>query len=218
MSEIIKVSYTGKVKDTGQVFDTTYEDIAKEHGIYTDKFVYGPVPVILGTGSIIKGLEEELSKMKVGESKTITVKPEKGFGERDPKLLKLVPMKVFKDSGFEPRPGLVVSLEDGLKGTIVSVSGGRVQIDFNHELAGKTLEYEVKLEARAETDEERMQMIAEMVFPKHKLKLRKEEDEITVEIPEEASKLKELEVRKKTLIELLKNYAGAKKVKVVEEY
>ena len=216
MTEIIKVSYTGRVKG-GDVFDTTDEKVAKEHNIHSPAMVYGPVPIILGEGQVLKGLEEGLSSMKEGESKTIEMPPEKAFGERDNRLVKLLPIKVFKDSGIRPVPGMSVDLQNGMKARIRSVSGGRVQIDMNHELAGKALEYDAKIEGKAKDDNERMQFICEMVFPKNAIKSEKKDKEITVSLPKDVLHLKDLPIRKDTLTALLKGNLKAETIKIVEE-
>ena len=217
MTEIIKVNYTGRIKD-GEVFDTTFENVAKEHKIHAPNFVYAAAPVILGEGNIIKGLEEALKDMKEGENKTILVPPEKAFGNRDNKLVRLLPIKVFKDNKVNPFPGMSVNLEGGLIGKVRSVSGGRVQVDFNHELAGKTLEYDMTVVKKAKDDNEKMEWISEIVFPKHKIKLEKKDKEITIGLPKEVKALRDLGFRKNKLVELLKKHIKVDSVKITEEY
>ena len=87
--DLIRLEYTGKIKETGEIFDTTSEEIAKREDIYNQNARYGPVPIIVGGKKIIEGIDEALLKMNVGEEKTIEVPPKKGFGERSPKLMKL---------------------------------------------------------------------------------------------------------------------------------
>ncbi len=217
MTEIIKVNYTGRIKD-GEVFDTTFEDVAKEHKIYAPNYVYAAAPIILGEGGIIKGLEEALKDMKEGENKTVVVPPEKAFGNRDNKLLRLLPIKVFKDNKVNPFPGMAVNLEGGLIGKVRSVSGGRVQVDFNHELAGKTLEYKIKVEKRAKDDNEKMEWISELIFPRFKIKMEKKDKEITATLPKEVKSLRDLGFRKNKLVELLKKHIKIDSVKLTEEY
>ncbi|RLF75199.1 peptidylprolyl isomerase, partial [Thermococci archaeon] len=128
--DVIKLHYTGKIKETGEIFDTTYEDVAKEAGIYNEKGIYGPVPIAVGAGHVIKGLDEALEGLEVGKKYTLEIPPEKAFGKRDPKLIKTFTIGQFRRQGIYPFPGLDVEIETDsgkkLKGRVMSVSSGRV--------------------------------------------------------------------------------------------
>ena len=219
--EIIRVSFTGRLKDTGGVFDTTSAEVAKKHGIFNEHAVYGPTPFIVGEGRLIKGLEEALIGMKPGEQKTILIPPKNGFGERDPELVKLVPLKVFKANGVSPAPGMRLVLENNLPGKVQSVSGGRVRIDFNHDLAGKTLEYDLKLEERLKEDRDKIKALFELVFfrvPSEELKIKKTEKELELILPKECTKLSDLQAKKMVLMGYVKKCTGIDKIQVTEEY
>ncbi|MCK9581400.1 MAG: peptidylprolyl isomerase [Methanoregula sp.] len=142
--DFIKLSYTGKVGDN--VFDTTNEDEAKTAGIHSPNAVYGPVTICIGQKHVIAGLDEELVGKKVGDEATVTVPPEKAFGERDPKRLKSFPKNQFKE---KPVRGMQVKLEEAGEGTVVDVIGTKVLVDFNAPLAGATLTYSYKIEETA---------------------------------------------------------------------
>ena len=93
--DFIKLSYTGKVGDN--VFDTTDADEAKKAGIHNDNAVYGPVTICIGQKHVIVGLDEELVGKKIGAEGTVTVPPEKAFGQRDPKRVQSFPKNQFKE-------------------------------------------------------------------------------------------------------------------------
>ena len=78
MAEFLRIEYTGKEKDTGTVFDTTDEKIAKEAGTYKEDGVYGSAPIVLGKKMLLKGLEDVLKNMKEGEEKSVELPPELG--------------------------------------------------------------------------------------------------------------------------------------------
>lgn len=158
--DFVKINYTGKVKETGEVFDTTREDVAKKEGIFSERIKYGPVLVIVGYERVVKGLDEELLKMKVGERKEVEIPPEKGFGKRDPNLIKLIPLSEFKKQKIEPHPGMNLTM-GGLNCKVISVGSGRVRVDFNHPLAGKTLIYDVEVKEKIENDEEKVKALCE---------------------------------------------------------
>jgi len=144
--DFVEVDYVGRIKDTGQVFDVTKEKIAKKENVYNPKTSYKPVVLIVGADFIIKGLDEGLRGMKVGEKKKVDVPPSKAFGDRKENMIKTIPLAKFKEQNLDPLPGAVVNIGN-LRGRIVSVSGGRVRVDFNHPLAGKTLEYEIEIKS-----------------------------------------------------------------------
>src|SRR3989344_4635629 len=139
--DFVRIDYVGRL-ETGEIFDLTKEDLAKKEKVYNKNIKYRPIPIIIGKGFVIPGLDKALMDMNVGDKKGIEVSPEDGFGQRDPKLIRVLPKKVFKD--FEPRQGLVVDF-GGMKGRIQSVTGNRIRVDFNNPLAGKKLLYEIAI-------------------------------------------------------------------------
>ena len=139
--DFIRLSYTGRVGDN--VFDTTSEDKAKKAGIHNANATYGPVAICVGQKHVILGLDEELEGKKAGAEGTVTVAPDKAFGERDPKRVKSFPKNQFKE---KPVRGMPVRLEEQGEGTVVDVIGSKVIVDFNAPLAGQTLTYDYKIE------------------------------------------------------------------------
>lgn len=173
--DFVKINYVGKIKESGKVFDTTVEEVAKENKIYDEKIKFKAIPVVIGAGHVIKGLDEALIGTEVGEKKIVEIPPEKGYGQRDPKLVKVVPLKDFKKQGLAPVPGMRVEA-DGRIGKVQSVGAGRVRVDFNYELAGKVLEYEVNVEEKINKLEEKIRLLLELHFPRidqneHEIKL-----------------------------------------------
>lgn len=145
VGDFVEIEFVGKVKESGEIFDLTDEALAKEKKIYNPRVKYGPVMVVLGGGYVLKGLDLELQKMKPGEKKVVALQAEQAFGPRDPNFVKVFPFAEFKKEGKEPKVGQWLSTDRGLQGKIVSIAGGRVSVDFNHPLAGKALEYDVKM-------------------------------------------------------------------------
>ena len=141
--DFIRLSYTGKVGDN--VFDTTSEDEAKKAGIHNQNSVYGPVTICVGQKHVILGLDEELAGKKAGAKGTVTVAPDKAFGQRDPKRVQSFPKSQFKE---KPVRGMPVRLEEQGEGTVVDVIGSKVIVDFNAPLAGQTLTYEYRIEEK----------------------------------------------------------------------
>ena len=138
--DFVKVNFTGKIKETDDVFDTTYEEIAQEAGIFEENKTYKPIPIVVGGNHLLPAIEEAIIGLNEGETKHIEVESDNAFGPRDPKMIQLVPMKEFRKQGMNPMPGMKIQSE-GATGKILTVKGGREKVDFNHELAGKELIY-----------------------------------------------------------------------------
>jgi len=133
----------------------------------------------------VKGLEETLREMNVGEKRHVRLAPEKAFGQRRRELVAVVPLQEFRQRKIMPVSGLVIEI-DGRYGKVQTVSGGRVRVDFNSDLAGKEVEYDVKVEKELKTAEEQVQALAEKYFayaPSVKAKVAGKKATITIGAP-----------------------------------
>lgn len=157
--DFVRISYTGKL-ESGEIFDLTDEELAKKEGIFNPKIKYKPVPVIIGAGFVIPGLDKALAGMDTGEKKSVEVQSSEAFGERNAKLVRVIPRKVFRDMNYEPKQGQIVDFS-GTKGRIQSVSAGRVMVDFNNPLAGKVLKYELEIKEKIDDSEGRINVVFE---------------------------------------------------------
>ncbi|HDM22478.1 MAG TPA: peptidylprolyl isomerase [Methanomicrobia archaeon] len=159
--DFVEIDYVAKIAETDQVFDTTMEDKARKYKIYKENFKYEPIRVVVGAEYVIKGMDEALFKMNVGEEKTIEVPPEKGFGRRDPKLIVKVPLREFRKHNITPKPGIRIEI-NGRWATVRNVNSGRVNLDFNHFLAGKTLIYDIKINSKIEDIHEKIKILMKL--------------------------------------------------------
>ena len=153
--DFVRVNFTGKVKDTEEVFDTTYDEVAQEVGLFDENKTYKPIPIVVGGNHLLPAIEEAIIGLEEGETKHVEVDADNAFGPRDPKMVQLVPMKEFKKQGMTPFPGMKIQSE-GNTGKILTVNGGRVKVDFNHELAGKDLVYDVEVTEIIADEEEKI--------------------------------------------------------------
>ncbi len=177
--------------EKGGVFDSTKGEIAKK--LYGKE---GPLLVILGITPMLKGVEEELYMMEEGEERDIIVQPEKGFGFRDKKNTMVVPISQFERI---PHIGDVVSIEtygNIRVGIVVSVNSGRVLLDLNHPLAGKTTYFKIKIVKKLSTDKEKAEAL-----------LRENVKDFSIEDNKAIIKDKLSEEEKNALKELFKNYS-----------
>ncbi len=86
----ISIDYIGHLPD-GKVFDTSIEKVAVENNVFTPGREYKPLNFTVGKGEVIQGLDEGVVGMKVGESRVLTIPPEKGYGPVLPFLIKVIP-------------------------------------------------------------------------------------------------------------------------------
>jgi len=175
--DFIRLNFTGKIKETDEVFDTTLQDVADEAGILVENKEYGPIPIIVGGGHLLKAIDNAVIGKDVGESIHVSITPEEGFGQRDSNLIQLVPMKEFKKQGIDPVRGMKLSTDDGTA-KVISVNGGRVKVDFNHDLAGKNLEYDVDVVEIIDSDEEKIKSMIELHYSYPNMDLDKTEIDI----------------------------------------
>jgi len=152
--DFVRVDYTGKLSD-GNVFDTTKEKVARENKIFSEKMDYSPVAVCIGEKQILPGLDEQFEGKEVGKEYTVTLPPEKAFGKRDIKKMRIVPANTFREHNISPQPGLQVDI-DGQMGTVTRVSGGRIIVNFNHPLAGKEITYIFKINEKINDTREKL--------------------------------------------------------------
>ncbi len=208
--DFILIEYTATAKETGEVIDTTSADVAKQHNIFSEDRVYEPLLVIIGEGRIVKGLEEALQEMNEGEEKVIEVPPEKAYGVRDPTKLRRIPLREFRKADIQPVPGKVVEI-NGMPAVIRDVSGGRVLVDFNHPLAGKTIVYNVKVVKHVKDDEEKIKLLLKRrIKPKDvdtfKIEINKEAGIVKIKVPENEMLNPDIQLAKKALARELFNY------------
>jgi peptidyl-prolyl cis-trans isomerase B (cyclophilin B) len=145
----VTIEYVGRFEDGG-VFDTSRADVASEHGLQdaqgTDDSDYAPLSFTVGAGEIIEGIDEALVGMSEGDEVTIRVPLEKAYGEADPERVREYDAETFEAMvGKVPEVGLHVHAENGLHGDVTAVRADTVEVDFNHELAGRTLVFDIEV-------------------------------------------------------------------------
>lgn len=176
------VEYTVKVKETGELVETTDVNVAKDMNAYDEKQVYGPRLFIIGSGDTIKAFESKLREASLDETNEITVTPEEGYGPRDPSKVRIYPMRKF--AGIRDlEVGTRVEI-DGRIGIVKSMSSGRVSVDFNPPLAGKTLLYQFKVVSKIEQDLDKVKAIVRRMLPRFK------EEAFDIELSDGVAKIK----------------------------
>ena len=110
-------------------------------------FKGGPATFSVGDGSLLPGFEKALFGLRAGDEAEIEIPPEVGFGQRNPANIQQVRRDSFSPD-IDLEPGLVVSFDNGsgeLPGVVEGIGDDEVTVDFNHPLAGQTLNFQVKI-------------------------------------------------------------------------
>ena len=219
--DFILLDYIAKVKETGEVFDTTIEEIAKKERLYKEGEIYEPKLVVIGEGWVLKALDESLTNMDVGKTETIEIPPEKAFGARDPEKVRRVPLRHLTAKGITPTLGMRLEY-DGKMATVRAIGAGRVLLDFNPPLAGKTLVYEVTVKKKLETPEEKIAALIHRRIPTvevEKFKFTIKAKNVTIEMPEEAFYLEGIQVAKRGIaLDIQKFFPEITAVKFTETF
>jgi len=194
---LILVEYTAKVKDTGEVFETTIEAEAKKHSIHDANIKYQPKLVSVGESWVIKGLDEALANSKVGDKTSVEVTPDKGFGERDSGKVRMIALRKLGEDADKVTVGDTIEI-DQKTGIIRFIGSGRVQVDYNHRFAGKTILYDVNVLKALETDDEKINGMLKRHLPvdDSKLVFKKTGTSLDINIPEELFRSDGLQVMK----------------------
>jgi len=221
-SSLILVDYTAKVKDSDEIFDTTIEEDAKKHSIYEQNVKYQPKLVSIGEVSypVLKGLDEALAKTSVGDKLTVEVTPEKGFGERDPKKVRMIPIRKLGEDAEKVSVGDTIEV-DNKRGTIRLIGSGRVQIDYNHRYAGKTILYDVNVIKSLDSSSDKVGGILKNRLPVEdsKIAFDLKDKEVNITIPEEILRADGIQIMKHFIqLDIFKFVPTLEKVSFVETH
>ena len=218
--QLILLDYTAKIKDSGEVFETTIEDEAKKHSLHESNIKYMPKLVSVGEGWVLKGLDDALSETTSGDKKTIEVSPDKGFGDRDKGKVRMIPLRKLGEDAEKVSVGDTVEI-DNKKGIIRYIGSGRVQVDYNHRYAGKTILYDINVKKSLDSDDDRISEILKSRLPieNEKIIYKKTGTAVDVIIPEEIFRADGLAIIKHfTQTDLFKFVTSLTKVNFVETY
>lgn len=210
--DFIRIEYTEMVE--GQVIATTDKDVATEKGIFSEEAQYGPHLIVVGAGQLVKGYEADLIGKEIGYSGTVEIAPENAFGLRDPKLVEIVPINRFKEQ--KPVPGMRVGVENKV-GTVTRVIGRKVNVDFNHPLAGRTIVYDYKIVENIDDQLEKLKALIK-TFAHMDLEVEIKDDVAIIAVLWELGYYKEWLMIRRGLADMIIQHLGLKEVDYVEKH
>ena len=197
--DFVLIDYVAKVKETGEIFDTTMEEVAKKERLYKEGEIYEPKLVVIGEGWVLKALDESLPTLELAKTAPVEISPDKAFGNRDPEKIRLVPLRRLLAKNITPQLGMRVEFE-GKLAIVRTMGAGRVQLDFNPPLAGKTLVYEVTANKKLETKEEKLNALIHRRIPQvdpSKFSVKTKKTTLEIEVPEDAFYVEGLQAAKR---------------------
>ncbi|MFB6078636.1 MAG: peptidylprolyl isomerase [Halarchaeum sp.] len=180
--DFIKLAYTARTVEGGDLVDTTDEDVAEDEGVDTEDQDFSPRTLVLGEGHIFAPVEEDIIGKEVGDTGTVVVEAEDAFGEYDDSQVRTVSVEKIPED--ERYPGGHVDIE-GQHGHVETIIGGRARVDFNHMLAGEDIEYEYEIVDVVEDRVEKAQGLLGMYFDVE-LDMHIETDEVEEEVEVES--------------------------------
>lgn len=216
--DIVLADFDAWVQETNELFDTTSEALAKEHDMFNEKFTYGPQPLIVGKGRLFPGLDESMLKAQVGKEYELVIPPDKAAGPRDPKLVELHPLREFVKQEIEPRVGLEVTVKNK-PAIITAVTAGRVRLDFNNRLAGRTLKYKYKIVEKPTKPAEVVKLLLKMSYGSHEgFEIEHHNKDFKIKLPDACKYDQKWLLTKFRFVTDMRDVLSAETVSFIEEY
>ena len=160
---IVHVDYELYNAESGDLMETTREDVAKEHEMHQEGRTYSPMVCVVGAGNLIPGFEAALAEAKVDKETEISVAPADAYGEKDPQQIETISIDKLIRAVQDPNAlylGAPVNINNR-QGHLSYLAAGRARIDYNHPMAGKTLKYSFKIVKVVEGKEEQVMALLE---------------------------------------------------------
>ncbi|MFX1286271.1 MAG: peptidylprolyl isomerase [Promethearchaeota archaeon] len=136
-NKFVEIGNTVKIKYIGKLHDNTIFDQSKGNQ---------PLRFEVGVGEVIKGLDDAVIGMEIGQEKEVEIPPQFGYGGYNPRKVKKIP-KGIKERDLKENSVIDVKLKGGrsVLATVLEVTNSYVLLDFNHPLAGKKLFFKIRL-------------------------------------------------------------------------
>jgi peptidylprolyl isomerase len=197
--DFILIDYVAKIKETNEVFDTTKDEVAKKEHLHKEGEINEPKLVVVGEGWVLKALDDAILNAEVGKAETVEIPSDKAFGPRDPEKIRRVPIKQLYTKEINPVVGARIEFQ-GKMATIRSIGAGRVLLDFNPALAGRTLIYDLTVTKKLDAQEEKIGAIVHRRIPvveEDKFKIALKAKNLTIDMPEDTFYVEGIQIAKR---------------------
>jgi len=135
--------------DNGTLFDTTFEVAAIKAGIYNPNRIYESIEIVYGKDPLFSGLEEALLGMKVGETKTVRVPPQKAYGTKIENSIRFLPKNTidnYENLKINDVVTIVTPKGNTINTFVKQIGEENITVDLNHPLAGHYVQFAIIVE------------------------------------------------------------------------
>lgn len=200
-NDFVKVNFD--IYANSKLVNSTNEKKGKEANLQEQ--VYGPQTIVIGKAFVLKALDEAVKKKEKG---TLELSPEEAYGKRQKELIKTFPKSSFDEHKLRAVVGVTYDF-NGMFGTVKSVVGGRVMVDFNNPLSGKDIKLEYSVVEKVTNISEKIKVVMESVLriPSNMFEVSANEKIVTLKVPKQLVDVKQMfEQSLNEMISDLKDY------------
>tara|TARA_Y100000766_G_scaffold267423_1_gene262597 strand:- start:9 stop:782 length:774 start_codon:yes stop_codon:yes gene_type:complete len=215
---IVHVDYDLYNADSGDLIETTREEVAKEHDMHQEGRTYTPLVCVVGAGNLISGFEDSLLEAEADKDVSLEIAPADAYGEKDPDQIDTISIDKLLQHVRDPKSlyiGAPVSIGNR-QGTLSYLAAGRARIDYNHPMAGRTLKYDYKIVKVVEGKEEKVTALLEANTGQEGFEVSFDGDDISVVVPQTMLFDPNAAMQKFRLVTVLREAVEAGKVSFVE--
>jgi FKBP-type peptidyl-prolyl cis-trans isomerase 2 len=183
---IVHVDYELYNGESGDLIETTREEVAKEHEAHQEGRSYTPMVCVVGGGNLIPGFEAALADAKANKEIEVVIEPAEAYGEKDPQQMETISIDKLIRAVKDPNSlyiGAPVNIGNR-QGYLTNLAAGRARIDYNHPMAGKTLKYSFKVVKVVEGKEEQVMALLESNTGHSDFGVSFDGDDLNITIPQ----------------------------------
>jgi len=215
---IVHVDYNLYNADSGDLIETTREDVAKENDMHQEGRNYSPLVCVVGSGQLIAGFEESLLSAKADEDISVEIAPADAYGEKDSDQIETISIDKLIRYVRDPKSlyiGGPVTIE-GKTGTLSYMAAGRARIDYNHPMAGRTLKYDYKIIKVIKDKGEKVEALLESNTGHEGFEVSFDGNDVSIVTPEAMLFDTNAAMQKFRIVTVLRDAVDAGKVSFVE--
>ncbi|HKJ97263.1 MAG TPA: peptidylprolyl isomerase [Thermoplasmataceae archaeon] len=185
--DFIKLDFTMMVGDDKKIVATNQEKVAKENDIYDENTRYRDAVLVVGSDKVFPEINDSFKNAEVGKENEVKIDAPNAYGIRDTKNIKVHTMREFQRHNIEPAVGKEVNLHNKT-GRVISVTPGRVLVDYNHQWAGKQVYYQYTVKEVLQDNLEKVKAVVDMNYniDSEKFEFELKDNEVVITVPEEA--------------------------------
>ena len=185
--DFIKINFEMYVGEDRKLVSTNNEQLAKDNSIFDEKLKYKEAVLIVGSENLFPEINESFKNAEAGKDYEVVITAENAYGKRDSKNIRVHTVREFQRQKVDPVPGQEISI-NGKRGRVISVTPGRVLVDYNHQWAGKSVLYKYSVVGLVSDAVEQIKSLIDYNYnvDSDKFEVSVKEKSISVSVPEES--------------------------------